>query len=393
MAIIDVDAHFEPAADWLDEFPDLAARVPAMLPESDPRIPRGVDTPEAFAFFMSDDLLRNAPREQRMPIERLLTRTCTGSTTRGRRRLRGASMAARMTDVTERLAWMDAQGIARQNVISGTAYTLARAIEDPGLGREVLSAVNTWMADAAGEHADRLMPVTTLRFEDLDWAVDELTRMRARGSRMFIVSAEPTDGLPPTAPEFDRVWSAATDLGMVALLHIGMAPAMIHPGWANTDNPRLIRLLSVTQPAQSASVLLHALIIEGVFERHPNLTLLFSELGIDWFPNCVDSLDLLAMPGVSPLVLGDYDLPLTPKEYAARNVRISPLPAPHQSPVDLLRTHPECVVFSSDYPHHEGNPDPVGHYEHLLADVDESAREGFLHGNIEASFAAMGDPL
>ncbi|MBX3314731.1 MAG: amidohydrolase family protein [Actinobacteria bacterium] len=394
MAIIDVDAHFEPAADWLDDFPGLADRLPEWLPESDPRIPRGVNTPEAFAFFMSDDLLRGAPAAQRMPIAELLTphmhRIYDPEAHAG---YEGASMAAEMTDVTQRIAWMDAQGIDKQNVISGTGYTLARVIEDPILARDVVGSLNTWMADAAGEHADRLMPVTTLRFDDLDWAVAEMARMRERGSRMFVISSEPVNGLPPTAPEFDQVWSAATDLGMVALLHIGMAPAMIHPGWANTTNPRLVRVLSVTQPAQSASVLLHAMILEGVFERHPNLTLLLSELGIDWFTNSVDTIDLLAMPGVSPLVVGDYDLPLTPKEYVRRNVRISPLPAPHQSPVDLLAALPECAVFSSDYPHHEGNPDPAGHYERLLRDVDDSVREGFLHGNIEASFALTGDPL
>ena len=396
MPIIDVDAHYEPAADWLDDFPGLGERLPPVLPESDPRLPRGVNTPEAFAFFMSDDLLRGVPAERRMPIDRLLTphmRAIYDPEVPTSLGYDGASMASEMTDPATRIAWMDAQEISRQNVISGTGYTLARVIEDPRLGEEVLTALNTWMADAAGEHADRLLPVTSLRFDDLDWAVAEMTRMRARGSRMFIISAEPVNGVPPTSPAFDKVWSAAVDLGMVALLHIGMAPTMIHPGWANTDNPALVRLLSVMQPAQAARVLLYAMIIEGVFERHPRLTVLFSELGIDWFAPAVESLDLLAMPGVSPLVLGDYHLPLSPREYVARNVRISPLPAPHQSPVELLEAIPETAVFSSDYPHHEGSPSPVAHYHAVLADVDPDRREGFLHGNIEASVALTGDPL
>jgi len=302
-------------------------------------------------------------------------------------------MCREMTDPEVRVAWLDEQGIDRQNVISGTGYTLARVIEDPELGRDTLRALNTWMADAAAEHVGRLMPVTSLRFEDLDWVVEELTRMRARGSRSFIISAEPVAGVPPTSKAFDRVWDAAVDLGMVALLHIGMAPAMIHPGWANTDNPSLIRLLSVMQPSQSAQVLLHAMLLEGVFERHPKLTLLFSEVGIDWFRPAVESLELMATPGVSPLVLGDYDLPLTPLEYARRNVRISPLPTLPQSPVPLLEAMPEVAVFSSDYPHFEGSGDPAAHYEKLLVDVDDDIRAGFLHANIEASFAMTGDPL
>jgi predicted TIM-barrel fold metal-dependent hydrolase len=396
VGIIDVDAHYEPTIDWLDDFPGLGDRLPELLPESDPRLPRGVNTPEAFAFFMSDDILRGVPKERRMAMDRLITPGMEAMYDPDLPKpfgFEGASMCSEMTDPAVRVAWMDKQGIAFQNVISGTGYTLARVIEDPGLARDVLGALNTWLVDAAGEHVDRVMPATNLRYDDLDWTVAEMKRMRERGSRFFLISAEPVNGMPPTSREFDKVWAAAVDLGMIALLHIGMAPAMIHPGWANSDNPSLIRLLSVMQPAQSAQVLLHAMIVDGVFERHPNLTVLMSELGIDWFQKAVESLDLMAMPGVSPLVLGEYNLPLTPKEYAARNVRISPLPAPHQSPVSLIEALPECVVFSSDYPHFEGSDDPCHHYERTLAPLSDEQREGFLHGNIEASFALMGDPL
>ena len=69
--VIDVDAHFEPARDWLDEFPALKTELPELLPDTDPRF--RMDTGEMFAYFVSDDLLRNVPREQRMPIEQLVT--------------------------------------------------------------------------------------------------------------------------------------------------------------------------------------------------------------------------------------------------------------------------------------------------------------------------------
>jgi predicted TIM-barrel fold metal-dependent hydrolase len=107
----------------------------------------------------------------------------------------------------------------------------------------------------------------------------------------------------------------------------------------------------------------------------------------------VTTIDTMASPGVSPLVLGEYRLPLRPSEYVRRNVRISPLPAPHQSPVALLEALPDVAVFSSDYPHFEGSGDPTAHYDKALASLDEELRERFLHGNIEASFAMTGDPL
>src|SRR5438132_8206368 len=71
MPVIDVDSHFEPAPDWLDELPDLQARLPPRFPTDDPRFE--LATPEMFAYFVSDDLLRGVPPDKRMQIERLVT--------------------------------------------------------------------------------------------------------------------------------------------------------------------------------------------------------------------------------------------------------------------------------------------------------------------------------
>jgi hypothetical protein len=37
MTVIDIDSHFEPAEDWLDEFPALQAELPDRFPTDDPR--------------------------------------------------------------------------------------------------------------------------------------------------------------------------------------------------------------------------------------------------------------------------------------------------------------------------------------------------------------------
>lgn len=391
MTIIDVDSHAEPTHDWLDDFPDLRGRLPRWLPDDDPRFEIG--SPEQFAFFVSDDVLRAVPPAQRMPIERIVTPAMRLLYDPDRPEgvgFPGATMDPELVDPAGRVAWLDARGIAVQQLISGHGYTLARSVRDPALGMAALEALNTWMAERSADHRDRLLPVATLRYEDLGWATREMARMRELGSRAFLLSAEPVGGIPHHHPGFDVVWSAAEDLGMVALLHVGLAPAHYHPAWANTDDPALVRLLSVMFPHQSAQVLLAMLVLGGVFERHPKLTLLMSEVGIDWFAPAVTWMDGMAD---SPIVVGDYALPLRPSEYVRRNVRISPLPAPQQVPSALLAQLPECAVFSSDYPHFEGSDDPLGHYRAVLADVDPRRRDAFFAGNILASYAQMGDPL
>jgi hypothetical protein len=101
----------------------------------------------------------------------------------------------------------------------------------------------------------------------------------------------------------------------------------------------------------------------------------------------------MAAPGVSPLVIGEYRWSLTPGEYVARNVRISPIPAAHETPLTLMERVPGVAVFSSDYPHYEGNPDPLAHYDVELASVDDGARQLFLGGTIVDAYARMGDPI
>jgi hypothetical protein len=96
---------------------------------------------------------------------------------------------------------------------------------------------------------------------------------------------------------------------------------------------------------------------------------------------------------VSPLLLGEYRLPLTPTEYVRRNVRVSPLPAAHESPGATLEQLPEVAVFSSDYPHFEGSGSPMDHYDKELAALPEDARSSFLGGTIAECYARMNDPI
>lgn len=396
MVVIDIDSHFEPVDDWLDEFPALKAGLPARFPSDDPRF--AMHSPEMFAYFVSDDLLRGVPRERRMPIERLVTPRMRELYDPDRGPEVGYPSADQHLELTapalrDRLRWLDRQGIDVQNVISGTGYTLVRAIEDPVVGMAALEAINTWLSDRTAETGGRLITAVNLRFEDLDWAVAELARMRERGSRTFLLPSEPTGDVPPNHPDYDRLWSAVTDLGMVPLVHVGLSPACYHPAWANTEDPALIRVISVLQPSQQALVFLNAMVLGGVFERHPDLTVVFAEHGIDWVTAATLRMDALATPGLSPLLLGDYRLPLTPGEYVRRNVRVTPLPVPHDSPVATLEHLPSVPVFSSDFPHFEGAPDPVGHYRRELASVPAESRAAFLGGNLAEVFSRMGDVI
>ncbi|MCF2533649.1 amidohydrolase family protein [Yinghuangia soli] len=391
MLVYDVDSHFDPRADWLDAVPALRERLPHLLPEGDPEFVLG--TAEHFAYFTSDGVRSHAPRSGRLPLERLVTPVLEAMYPPGGHAatINGHCQHPEV-DAASRIEALDAQGITFQNVISGTGYTLMSCLRDPQLARDTASALNNHLADAIGTHRNRLLPVALTHFDDLDWVVAELARMRALGSRAFHVTTEFSNGIPPFHREFDQVWSAATDLGMVAVLHVGLMPPRYHPAYANTDDPSLVTRISTSQSFQAAQVYLNALVFGGVFERHPDLTVLLCETGIDWLGFTVANMDGRATPQ-SAGFLGPYNLPLKPSEYIRRNVRVSPLPQAAQSPKWMFEDLPEVAVFSSDMPHFEGSLAPVDFWRRELADVDDATWQSFVGGSMASAYARMGDPL
>jgi predicted TIM-barrel fold metal-dependent hydrolase len=387
--VIDIDSHFEPGDDWLKPYPKLAERLPKLNPAL-----LAVDT-------ICGDLLHDVPADKRPPLESLyppglgiLFGQEKAAEAERRAEFEGKNQFE-VANAQARLKWIDAQGIDIQNVIclSGIAYT--RFIDDLELRHETLETANGWLADTCAQSNGRLLPVTALDYSDIGWAVGELTRMRKRGSRIFLIPAYPVDGVPPIHPSWDRLWSAATDLGMVPMLHTGFEHMRFDPGWANTGGDvTLLRMLGGSHRHVAPMTLINGMIYSGVFERFPNLTLLLAEVGVGWLPFLYREIDDRISP-TAQLFLGKWTLPLKPSEYLARNVRATPLNGGNDQPLTRIMDElPEdMIVFSSDFPHFEGFADPASHYGETLAGVSQARRDRFFGGATADMFQRMGDPI
>jgi predicted TIM-barrel fold metal-dependent hydrolase len=201
----------------------------------------------------------------------------------------------------------------------------------------------------------------------------------------------------PGHPKFDRVWSAAIDLGMVAVIHVGNTSADF-TGWAdigwNEPNSAgvggLVRLAN-SQRVHAAQNLLSGMFFGGVFARHPTLTVVLEEMGIGWLPWYVRNLSRQSQPSIA---LGDWPFDTSGAEMLRRNVRITPLPGfGDEDALEVLAALPEMVVFSSDYPHQEGNAEPIALYGERLNGVGAALRDQFMGSNAAGWFARIGDPL
>jgi predicted TIM-barrel fold metal-dependent hydrolase len=394
--VIDIDSHFEPGDDWLQPYPELAARLPRL------------DPAQLAVHAIVGDLLRDVPAAERPSASELVPpgmATLFGQEKADEaERRRGVAEDVpefegknqfQIANAQARVDWLDEQGIDLQNVIclQGVAYALF--LDDRSLREDVLRTANTWLGETCAEAKGRLLPVAALDYEDLDFAVAELERMRRLGSRIFLIPAYPVAGVPPAHPSWDRVWEAAVSLGMTPMLHTGFERMNFDPGWANLGgDTTLMRMVCSAHRHVAPTTLLNALIYSGVFERFPTLTLLLAEVGTGWLPFMMREIDDRVSP-ISKLFLGDSNLPMKPSEYLARNVKATPLDGGNDHPIlQIIEELPdEMIVFSSDFPHFEGFTDPIGHYRQTLAGWPEKRIDRFLGGTIADVYARMGDPI
>jgi predicted TIM-barrel fold metal-dependent hydrolase len=151
--------------------------------------------------------------------------------------------------------------------------------------------------------------------------------------------------------------------------------------------------MSNSQRYQSAELFLSALLYGGVFDRHPKLTILIAELHAFWMPMFVRRHAGLTHKAGSTLI-GEWPYPLSGDQYLHRQVRVSPLIGLGDfDALQVLQALPDMTVFSSDYPHTEGNADPIALYGEGLNQISPEVRERFMGGSMQERFAVMGDPL
>jgi predicted TIM-barrel fold metal-dependent hydrolase len=384
MAVIDVDTHWE-----VDHF----------APDEDPLGPWRDDLPsdmvDRLAQAIAGDLLESLPDEERPDGATLLPSLVALARARGddvQLHPRHASSPA------ERLAWMDAIGIDHSLVNPGAYWQLLEHLgPDRPLG---VRRCNDFLAEQLADGADRLHGVAVLDFTDLRGAARELERMRAHGFRAFFLRTE--GGRPPNEvafghPDWDVVWSAATDLGMVASVHVGN----LHPsfdGWGRIGwdrdggaGPAALTRLANTQNIHMAQDILASMLYGGVFHRHPELTVVLEEVRIGWLPAWVT---MMSRQSMSNPALGEWPFPVSGAEMVRRNIKATPLPGfGDTEALEVVAELPEMCLWSSDYPHQEGNADPINLYGEPLQAMPAGLRDAFLGANAAEAFGRTGDPL
>jgi uncharacterized protein len=297
----------------------------------------------------------------------------------------------------ERSQALDLLGFSRQLVFPTFALGQFVRSPDPAVVYAGAHALNRGMGSFCSADP-RMLAVGFLPLQDAARALEVLEAGVKVGIRAFWLSADAVGGRSPSHVDHEAIWARLAELGVPLILHIGagrLSPREYHINGRPAPSDWLgggENLRSKDWPAAShaAQQFLTALVLDGVFERHPKLRCGVIELGGTWLPGFMRVLDQAAsnFRKSEPLL---QELRLTPSEYLKRQVRVSLFPFEDAGWL-IEQAGEELFMFASDYPHPEGGRDPLGRFEASLDahNVSEAVRERFYSRNFAELMGLVG---
>ncbi|HEY6531363.1 MAG TPA: amidohydrolase family protein [Acidimicrobiales bacterium] len=302
-----------------------------------------------------------------------------------------------------RVAQMDREGIAAEFVhhgffrVSDLGFsvmndTFPAAVVDAGS-----RAHDRWAYDTFGGD-DRLLLIGSIgSCLDRD---SLLTQLRWVADHGFIGTYAPgflsMTGQPPLDDEYwDPVWALYAELGLTVVVHAGWGMAQ---GYAfdeitkacevvdaknGTDMDLIMELASGLFSSQFFADLGHRralwqLMLGGVFDRHPGLRVMFTEVRADWIPATLALLD-------SAFERHRADLPTTrrPSDLWRSNC-LAGVSFLHKVEIERrAEIGVDRMSFGRDYPHAEGTwPNTSDYLRDLFAGVPEADTRKILGENL-----------
>lgn len=252
---------------------------------------------------------------------------------------------------------LEAEGVVAEVVFHGSQNdqpipfqtSMLGPPEDPEMAAVGIHIYNHWLADVCAAAPGRHVGLAHLPMWDVDAAASEL-RWAADAGLGGVNFPAPRPWLQPyNDPAWEPLWSAAEELSMPLSTHSGAGDPSVYRG------PELVALVSIESGGWFSRRGAHLLIFGGVFERHPDLTLVLTEQPGQWWPYLVDELDSVYLANArdgGPLA---RQVPRPPSEYLHRNVFIGgSFLSRAEAEGAILGGFADRIMWGADYPHMEG---------------------------------------
>jgi predicted TIM-barrel fold metal-dependent hydrolase len=245
-----------------------------------------------------------------------------------------------------------------------------------------MSAWNRWCATVVTDGRGRVHPVAHVTLRDRNWLRAELASLAKAGVRLAMLAPALVDGRALSHPDHDDAWAAFVEYGVTPVFHVADQRRPFGDGWYTEPDSAFVAPLDSVFLWTAAALAATDLILNGTFDRFPDLRIGIVELSAVWVPMYLMMLD------------GGYDFtarlngrPITPlrkrpSDYFREHFRVSSFS--YELPSRLIRQTGDVYMCCSDYPHSEGTSTPLDDYRsparHGIAPADAP---GLFHANVE----------
>ena len=289
----------------------------------------------------------------------------------------------------DRKVAMDMLGFKKQLVFA--THSVAQPFHpsskiSPKLRYGATRAHNRHMIDFCSDD-DRLMGVGVIPLDSPADAMKELELALEGNLEAIWVPHRSPINIAPGHIELEPFWKLLADSGTPFVIHVGCSPLQALKSWSNNGRGAVkdwmgggenVRTKDAAVMHQPPETFISMLLLDGVFDRHPNLRGAAVELGAGWVPELLKRLDWVSK------IYGRVDESVrferTPTQQLTEQMGFTPFP--HEDVANLIQqSNEDLYLFSSDYPHVEGGRDPIGKFTKALEAESEKTNENFFSEN------------
>lgn len=292
-----------------------------------------------------------------------------------------------------RLTLMDDQGINAAimfpGVVLGLEYEFADDVDAIYANTQ---AFNRWIHEEIGfAHEQRIFLPPYVSLADPVRAEAEVARLIDEGAPIIQIRAgyahggvdDPWGGRSPADPIFDRVWARVNEADVRVATHLG-ATDYQRAGRNWSEDPDAVladfdalqwMLYWGDRPAMETVA---GLVLQGFFQRFPNIRFCIAEQGTVWLPYTLRKMDHAFLLGRQ----GRWaTLDRRPSEIFKAHFVVAPFPEENVQRV-IAEVGIEPIVFGSDFPHGEGIAEPKQYIPEQLAGVPEEQVVAIMRDNL-----------
>jgi len=277
-------------------------------------------------------------------------------------------------DLDVRMAQMDREGITAELVYHGDAragelgFNVTNSVWPFDVWDAGARAYNRWASDTFGSALDRLLLTAAIgSCADMDVTVAELKWVAEHGFRATFTPGFLTHpGMPPLFdPYWEPLWNTCEELGITLVVHAGFGfeQGLIYDKLDTVNREvrdsgggemELVGRLATEVFVEFFSDVkarrpMWQMMLGGVFDRHPNLKLVMTEVRLDWIPTLLAHLD-----GLYEQHRAELPAQRKPSEYWRDNC-IAGASFVHKVEIEMRdEIGVRNILFGRDYPHPEG---------------------------------------